>query len=239
MGYCTVNDMITLLPKTITIGNNTLVNSDVIQKQGKADSVSIQDAQQFIEYASQYIDASLTAVYLCPLKRVKFFEVPIQADAHSRSTTINVGPDAARFTPGQLVRIADDNNTEISAVGTFDDTVPANYNTVTLNAQLLNTYTVANNAMLSVLQFPNPIPMICARYAVSLIIDKQYVANQSPDVSNYGKSMRNSAAEQMDKILTGVIRLDAQEYTGRRFANQALFDSWKSPSEIQPGASKE
>jgi len=70
-------------------------------------------------------------------------------------------------------------------------------------------------------------------------LDRLFVAEQSPDVSQYGKSQRNMARNSMDDILTGEVLLFGQEHTGRRFVRGSVLDAYNSPAEIQKGEEKE
>ena len=102
------------------------------------------------------------------------------------------------------------------------------YSTIIVNS-LKNSYSMTNVSLISLVEFPDPIPLICARLAASYIYDQFFAAEQSPDVSNYGVEQRKLAARSMDSILDGTTRLFGQEHTGRRFIRGSLLDVWKTP----------
>jgi hypothetical protein len=110
---------------------------------------------------------------------------------------------------------------------------------------VLRLATVANNyraesTLVSLLAFPDPIPTVAARFAVSYMIDRLFVAEQSPDISNYAKSQRNLARDSLEDILTGAAFLFGQELTGRRFVRGSLFDAYANPSKrAERGEDKE
>jgi hypothetical protein len=70
-------------------------------------------------------------------------------------------------------------------------------------------------------------------------LDRLFVSQQSPDVSNYGRTQRNIARDSIDDILSGEVLLFGQEHTGRRFVRGSLFDAYDSPAEVQKGQEKE
>ena len=64
----------------------------------------------------------------------------------------------------------------------------------------------------SILEFPDPIPLIAARMACSYVLDRLFSAEQSPDVSQYGKTQRNLARNAVDDLLHGEILLFGQDH---------------------------
>jgi len=69
--------------------------------------------------------------------------------------------------------------------------------------------------------------------ACAILLDRLFSAEQSPDVSTYGKTQRNLARDEIDDILSGEIFLFGQEHTGRRFVRGSLFDAFSNPAEVQ------
>ena len=110
--------------------------------------------------------------------------------------------------------------------------------TVTLES-VQNSYLTADRSKISVLEYPDPIPLTVARLACSFILDRLFVAEQAPDVSTYGKTQRNLARNAIDDILAGEVLLFGQEHTGRRFVRGSLIEPFKSPAEVQRGEERE
>jgi hypothetical protein len=225
-----------LLPKVITIGNDN-VTTPVLNKPGTAATIDTRTAQLFINFASQEIDARLSTVYLVPLKRTKVHEQDLASDCQAGSKVIRVVDNGA-FKAGCLVKIGDDNHSEINEVDILSDNAYS-ITEVTLVQAVSRNYTRGNSSILSLVAFPDPIPLACARMAVAAIIDKQFVSEQNPDISNYGKSQRTLAAAALDEIMAGAIRLNGQEFVGRRFVRTQLWDTHKTSAEIQRGGGKE
>lgn len=77
--------------------------------------------------------------------------------------------------------------------------------------------------------YPSPIPLICARIAAAHIYDEVMMAQQEPNVSDWGKNQRSWAYENLERIRAGQIVLRGQEYIGMRFVRQELRDSPRMP----------
>lgn len=233
MSYCSIQTLKELLPKSVTIGSTSLVNETTTQK---AATISTQTAGKFINLASQYIDSRLSTVYMTPVHRIKIWEETLVENFTVGSQTLKV-TDNGPFDVGVFVRVSDGTTTTLFSVDEVYD-APANRREVKVTPVTPNTFQ-AGVAIVSIVEYPSPMSDMCARLAVSMIIDKEFVAQQAPDVSNYGKSMRTMAANALDKILTGAIRLDGQEFVSRRFVTTALRDTWNSSAEVQAGNEKE
>jgi len=236
MSYCTVEDLRRILPENILIGDQNIgrpVPGRVGNQGSSRSNLSPDEAQRYISDATQYVDSRLRPYYSCPLRRTKSFETEILSDV-SPGTSISITVhDSGSFIIGQHVRLQNKYQMETATVsGTPDMT------TVTLDS-VVNSYLSAEKSRISVLEYPDPIPITVARLACSFILDRLFVAQQSPDVSNYGKTQRNLARNAMDGVLTGEILLFGQEHTGRRFVRGSLIEPFKSPADIQRGDERE
>lgn len=236
MSYCTVDDMRRILPEKILIGDSN-IGQPVPGRPGnqgsKRSNISPEEAERYISYAQQYIDGRLRPFYSCPLRRIKSFETPLEQDVtHGSSVTVTVR-DSGSFSRGELIRLQNKDNMETCNV--ID--VPT-LTTVKLDRVIAN-YLVMDESKISILEYPDPIPIITTQLAVAFLLDRLFVAEQSPDVSAYGKTQRNLARAQIENILSGEVLLFGQEHTGRRFVRMSLLDKFNSPAEIQKGTDKE
>jgi len=239
MAYATINDLRTILPTTVTVGNNTLATSEVLQSQGKADSISIAVANTYLNFANTYIDGRLRNLYFCPLKRIKTLETEIAKDIAINTDIVTV-EDAGAFTQGKLVRISDGTNSQLVTVAETYDDDPARFGQFKVSPQLDHSYLVATPTLASIIAYPDPIPLVCAQMAASRLIDKLFVTEKAPDVpTGYGKTLRSNANEALDAILAGALRLIGQDFAGDRFVRKTLFDNQKSGSTYPPGQGKE
>ena len=236
MAYCTTRFMQAILPKTIII-DNANVTTPVLGKPGTASTVDVRTAQFYINFASQEIDSRLSTIYVVPLKRIKTVELPLIEHCQKGSKTIKV-EDNGGFKSGVLVRIGDIYHTEVNEV----DRLPSeeyDLNTILLMKATARDYTIGNQSIISVIAYPDPIPLVCARIAVATIIDRLFVAEQDPDTSNYGKSLRTLVSNNLDEIMAGGIRMNGQDFVGRRFVRMSLRDTMNTSAEIQRGSGKE
>lgn len=232
--YCTIQDMRSILPERITIGDQNIGTPRPGRVATNRNTITIKQAKEYILLAQQYIDGRLRPFYVCPLRRIKSFETAILENVNPGIETVACVHDNNIFGIEQIVRIQNSTGYEETTVYSVDS---SNTNHIVLS-RILNTYDYSDSKI-SILEFPDPIPLLTARFACSFLIDRLFVAEQSPDVSQYGKNQRNLARNEMDDILAGTIRLVGQDHTGRRFVRGSLFDAYKSPAEIQKGAEKE
>lgn len=79
-------------------------------------------------------------------------------------------------------------------------------------------------------KYPPPIPLINARLAAAQIYDYVMMAQQTPNVSDWGKNMRALAFDDLSQIQAGYIQLKNQEFTGKRFVRQSLHDPSRMPA---------
>lgn len=222
--YCTLEDLRSLLPDNIKIGDNNLGRPSPGRPQQTDNSnVSPDEAIRFIRFAQQEIDSRLRPYYTCPLRRIKSFETDILNNV-SAGTNVNVRVwNTSNMAKGDSIRVQGFQNLEETTIVEIP-----NNTTVTLG-QIQRNYDI-ESGKISVIEFPDPIPLITARLAVSYVFDEIFIAEQAPDVSNYSKNQRELAHNALDSILGGISVLQGQERTGRRFVRGQLFDSYDSPA---------
>ena len=227
--YCTVEDVKNLLPTTITVGSNKQT-SNTLQVTGGRESVTPKLTKDLIRKASQHIDAQVSPVYLTPLRRVKMHEELLTADFTKNSTTLNVR-DNGPFAVGSRLRISDTAGSDFMCeVEDVPDSV-GGATTVTVAPAATGNWRVSRKARVAVLEYPDPIGLICARLVVQMIIDRIFQAEQAPDVSKYGDNQKKLAEQDIDRILQGVVRLYGQEHRGTRFGRYSLMNALKSPAQ--------
>jgi len=236
MPYSTISYMQAILPKTISIGDDNITTA-TLSKPGSVNSITFRQAQIYLQFATQEIDARLSTVYLVPLKRFKVSEQDLTSDCRAGSKSITIA-DNGPFNAGCLVRIADNSRSEMNEVDLLPNDA-SDLNTLTLMKGLTRNFTRGNDSTVSLIAYPDPIPITCARIAVATIIDKLFVAEQNPDISSYGKTQRTLASASLDEIMAGSIRLNGQEFVGRRFVRMQLRDTMNTSAEVQRGGGKE
>lgn len=231
--YCTIEDMKRLLPDNIKIGDSNLGRPNPGQPE-KTDrsKLSPDQAKHYIRFAQQEIDSRLRPFYICPLRKIKSFETDILNNISS-GTNIDVRVwDTSNITKGDIIRLQGSNNMETATVADLP-------NETTIRVDSLSRSYDIESGKISVIEFPDPIPLITARLACSYAFDELFAAEQAPDKSEYGNTQRDMAYEGIEAILNGVVLLQGQERTGRRFVRGTLFDSYDSPAkDVQFGREK-
>ncbi len=240
MSYASIDDMVALLPENITIGN--IVGPSVTSP--KRNSIATSVAEKHLLFAIQHVDASLSSVYLTPLKRVMVARSPIVHNMLPSTTDVMVD-DVTKFRVGECVRLSDTNGSEIAKIvaipTSFNEGSGMKCNTrhITLSSPTVNAYDSGSSAVIEMLVYPDPITRMTASFAISFMYDKLFASDGSPDISSFGKAMRNSAREMLDNILIGASRLKGQQFVGKRFVRQQLFDGIKTPVDYSKGQDKE
>ena len=229
--YCTVADLKLFLPDNITIGDTNLGTPQPGRINVNKDKLTPAEAIQYIRFAQQEIDSRLRNFYACPLRRIKHFETEIMnTTIVGAGTTITIN-DSGNFATGDLLRLQTKVLMETATI-----TAISNMTTLVLDTTT-NIYEAGD--LISILKFPDPIPLIAARLADSYIYDELFSADQAPDMSSYGKEQRLLAMNSLDSILSGTVLLFGQEHTGKRFIRGSLFDGYSTPTkEFQFGREK-
>lgn len=226
MSYCILQDIKDLLPANITIGDNIVPSATA----ARANSIKTSVANKYIYFATQFIDSRLSQLYYVPLLRIKKITVDLIHNMNPSSTDVMVS-DISGFNVDSAIQIKDDNGSEFATVASIAETfdvdgkVVKNFTHLTLTVPTTNAYDYLSHGEVSLLVYPDPIPVLTARYAASLMFDKLFVADQTPDISNYGKTLRNMSINDMNGILSGQIRLHGQEMCCKRFVRGSLFDA--------------
>lgn len=240
MAYATLADMRALLPENITIGD-TVVSTP---QNPNRDTISTTVANQFLMYATQFVDSKLAPYYKTPVQRVIEATCSIVANMLPGSQDVMVN-DITPFIPGSYVRLRDSNGRERAVIWRipelFDEGLGSmpNMRHLTLTQPTVNAYDSGSGAVIELISYPAPVTPMTAKFAVSFMFDKLFTADNSPDISNYGKALRNSAREDLDAIMAGMAILKGQEFLGKRFARYQIFDTRKNPAEYTPGQNKE
>jgi hypothetical protein len=232
--YCTVQDMVALLPEPITVGDTNIgTPSPGRPNPSNRSKLTPDQATRYIRFAGEEVDSRLRPYYVCPLRRVKTYETEILQTALTGSNVEIKVNDTGAFSKGQMVRLQSRSEMEVDEVSEVKN------RTTLVISQVTYTYSV-DDGKISVLEFPDPIPLITARLAVSYCFDQLFAAEQSPNVSEYGKEQRRLAINSLDGVLSGAILLFGQDHTGKRFVRGSLFDAYQNPTpEFQFGREKQ
>ena len=191
------------------------------------DTVPDEVLYQYIRYADQNIDATISSIYRTPLERVNegTYQLGLDITAGDEYAILK---DATKFIEGDVVLIRDDVNWQEMTI----DTIPTEFK-ITFTEPVTSSY-LAVTARVERIRYPDPIPKVSARLASAAIYDKYFAAQVEANSSEFGKHLRNLAYQDLNAILAGTIRLnaaDANIFMGRRYYNHALDDVFSTKSE--------
>ena len=222
--YATIEDMRVLLPETIDIGDSNIgVPSPGRPNTSDRSKLTPTEASHYIRLAEQEVDSRLRPYYVCPLRRVKTFETEIMGNI-SPGTDIEVRVnDTGVFAIGQMIRLQGPSLMETDEIDSIK-------NLTTLVVKNVKYSYETYESKISILEFPDPVPLATARLACSYAFDQLFAAEQAPDTSEYGKEQRKLAINSLDSILSGTVLLFGQDHTGKRFVRGSLFDAYQNPT---------
>jgi hypothetical protein len=227
MGYSTKTEVIQALANVLTAGspNPGPLGTIPVTSIGNSvtDTVSDAQIQQYIRWADENVDATVSSIYDIPLKRVNRGTFRLAMDVTAGDSSL-VLEDATKFIEGDVILIRNDSTSQQLTITAFSTVSPDT--TMTVTPVVTSSY-LATDAKVERIRYPDPIPKISARLAASYLYDKHFAAQVEANQSDFGKVLRKLAYEDLNAILSGAIRLlipDANIYVGRRFYNHALGD---------------
>lgn len=227
MGYCNVYEVDIVLAQALT--NARAENAEFGVQQKLWDVGHVRDKNripddvvyQYITHADGKIDAVLSQQYLTPLRKCVLGQWELDSDITEYNQLVELST-SSNIVEGNEIQIVnlDTGEKEHHIV----DSIVDQYSIRTIIPIL--TQFVGDNIVVKRIQYPPPINQISARYAASFIYDKYFAAQNAPNVSDYGKAMRNEAMSDLDNILNGKTILKNQERVGDRFGNPWLDDAY-------------
>ena len=116
--YCTVQNVIDLLPENVTVGD-TNIGTPVPGKTSKRDKLTPTEITQFIKLAQQEVDSRLRPMYICPLRRIKIHETGLLNNVSAGNNVTLSVQDSGAFAVGQLVRVQSDYSYEEATVSSI------------------------------------------------------------------------------------------------------------------------
>lgn len=229
--YCTVEDVRRLLPTAIVVDDPNLGTPVPGRPTANRSDITSDQVRYYISYSQQYIDGRLRPYYVCPLRKVKVYEEKLPSSV-TAGTSVNVSVrDSSYFNVGDEIRLQSTDDMETANVTAINSGTSITVDTVAGSYD--------STSKISIIKHPDPISIIAARFACGVIIDRLFTADQAPNVSEYGKTQRNLARNDLEDVLTGTVLLLGQNHTGRRFVRGSLFDAFKNPAEFNKGEDKE
>ena len=223
MGYSTREQVETILASALTRSTDSNFPVEIINVGREVrDTVTPETFTQYIRWADEEIDAALSTIYKVPLKRVTKGEFEVLGwNAGTLTMTIE---DTTRFYVGDLINLTDRTLNEKNIIVDIPDEntlVFLNPFSLSMALSLIPPFT---DVVVQRVGYPDPIPLISARFAAANLYDKYFAAQSSPDVSDYGTELRKQAEMDLNNTLNGRTRLFGQKLLGRRFFNPNTLD---------------
>jgi hypothetical protein len=229
MGYATVAEVDALLAQALTSArprDNTSGQKIKLINTGETRDINRipNDVVEFyISLADSQIDGILTEMYEVPMKKCVHGEWRLSSSLSEYNQTVEI-ESAINLVPGDEVIIRDDSldYEEHHIVQEVIDQY-----SFTLLQPTVGSFDTGTSRVIRI-SFPPPINQISARYACSFIYDKYFAAQNSPNVSDYGKELRKIAMQQLNDILNGkvILREPCTRRIGDRFGNAYLDSSY-------------
>jgi len=224
--YCTIKDLDNQLAQALTSATNPTTqakrNLNQIGRVRDKNQVSDEIALDYIRSAGQEIDAALSGLYRVPFGEIVHLERRLFSDITEYNSYI-VLEKTSPLAKGDTVEIVTRDG--VTSERHEIDEVIGNSVFSTVDPIL---YPFPEGSRVLRISYPIPIAWIAVRLACGNLFDKYFSAQVSPDISNYGKSLREQARSKINDILNGRTILDAKR-TGRRLTDPNIDDQYGLP----------
>lgn len=225
MGYSSVNEVDLFLAQALTSARpdttSTKINLINIGNVRDLNRIPNDTVEYFISTADNQIDGIMSQQYKTPLKKCVNGQWSLDADISEYNQIVELS-DACNLVPGDEIVIRDD----VTGVEEFHtiSQVLDQYSVLTVDN--IQTDFSGSEVRVVRLQFPPPVNQISARLAASYIYDKYFAAQNSPNVSDYGMTLRKEAFGSLNDILNGKTILKCQRRIGDRVGNPYLDSAY-------------
>lgn len=225
MGYCTTTDIDRILASALTSATNPTTQSrrSLLQIGKVRDKNNISDdiVNQYISWSGQEIDATLSELYKTPFCELADFESQLYSDITEYNSYIVLERDCPLIDGDVIIlkygtieekHIIDD----VIGDGVFSTVDPIQF-------------AFPDGSRLIRIKFPDPISWICTRLAAANIYDKYFAAQASPDMTDYGKTLRLQGRQKLNDVLNGRAILHGVHRIGRRLYDPTIVDQYDLP----------
>tara|TARA_Y100000034_G_scaffold8009_1_gene8756 strand:+ start:384 stop:1115 length:732 start_codon:yes stop_codon:yes gene_type:complete len=229
MGYATPT-----LVKRVIAQSMTTSTSDTLDSKGllvnfgnQFDSNLITDdiLNEHIRNADMTVNGSLNEMYKTPLREYADLELALSVDIDAYNVdVIFSSPQAGVLVPGDIIVLSDGISQETHSVMSI-----INDFTIETTDEVSYVYSASSTRVLRI-RYPDPIPLISAQLTAANIYDKYFASQASPNISDFGKTMRSIATNSLNNVLNGRTILHGQMRVGNRFFNSNLQDRYNLPA---------
>jgi len=231
MGYTNITRTDSLLAQALTASAPTVPSGDKVSlwdigNVRNRNEISDETVYEYIRFADDEIDSNLSEMYRTPLHKTAHGEWYLEQDIDEYNPDQIVLSDTSNLIVGDEIYIISTTFTppikEQHVVASIIDE-----NTITVVEPIFTNFPAGDDTRVVRYGFPPAIVLLSTRKTVANIYDKYFAAQASPNMSEYGNTLRQLAASQMTDILNGVVILHGEDRIGNRFANADLYDRYQ------------
>jgi hypothetical protein len=180
-------------------------------------NVSEDTVYQYITFADNDINADISTLYVVPVLPKANYETTLYTDLDSLHQPYIIVNQPHPFSVGDQILLTDGQREEDHVVESVDGGV------ITTISDVLYEFQATDTRVLRI-GYPPPLTQCSARLAASYIYDKYFAAQSDPNVSEYGKFLRQQARQDINNVLDGIITLHGVQRISRRFYNPTLLN---------------
>lgn len=229
MGYTNTAQIERRIAQSLTTSSPSSIDApvDLLKVGNTLDSNLIPQAtvDQFISWADEYIDASLSQMYQTPFCEKVDFETCLFANIDVYNDYI-VLEHPCGLNIGDIVEIRQGS---ISERHILSDVIDEKNRNIFSTLESID-FAFTSGARLLRLKYPAPISLISANIAAAQIYDRYFMAQADVNESEFGKYLRNQAEQELNNILEGRTILHGVKRIGRRLYNPNIPAQYNLPS---------
>jgi hypothetical protein len=234
MAYCTTADVDAVLAQALTSATypTSQAKRNLLQIGNVRDKNNIPDSivNQYIKWGDEEINAELSELYNTPFCETADFETTLVSDVSEYMPYIEpylILEKNCALEIGDIILITDGTEEErVQIEDEIGDGIYSVYPPIT--------YPFQSGTRVIRLKFPDPIPWVSVRLAAANVYDKYFAAQVSPNISDYGKLLRNQARQKINDILNGRTILHGVHRIGRRLYDSTITSQYGLPHGSEP-----
>lgn len=237
MAYATPQNVYDIVAQALTSATSSVVNGQPVPlwtfgKTKSNNSIPDTVINQYLTWATDQIDATLSEMYVTPLAEKADLEMRLLTDIDVYNGNIDLDR-ASSLNVGDTIVLIDSLTEERHTVASI-----INNTTVITESPIIGIYYAETTRVMRV-KYPSSVTLICSRLAAAHLYDKYFSSQVSPNKSEYGGVLRKWALSDLNSILNGIIILHGQRRIGNRFFNSTLRDRYGLPGMEGGGGDRE
>ena len=179
---------------------------------------------QYIAWADEYIDSTLSQLYLTPFCEKADFETCLFANIDTYNDYI-VLEHPCGLNIGDIIELR---SGVISERHVIADVIDEQNRTIFSTLESIDFGFEAGSRIIR-LKYPAPVSRISSALASAQIYDRYFMAQADINQSEFGKYLRSQAEQELNNILNGRTILHGVRRIGRRLYNPNIPDQYDLP----------